>query len=113
MNFTPYQTSEKLDLRILNMSIVFTSVVFLGYSMMNTLIITIYLPVFRKGCNVVISSRKVERLEAAAEELKQKIPASSLASVVPIVCNIRQEDEVHTILAFRPTSMVSIGIHLL
>ena len=59
---------------------------------------------------MVISSRKVERLEAAAEELKQKIPASSLASVVPIACNIRHEDEVHTLLAF--TSMVSIGIHL-
>ncbi|XP_062336965.1 peroxisomal trans-2-enoyl-CoA reductase [Osmerus eperlanus] len=51
------------------------------------------------GCNVVISSRKVERLEAAAEELKQKIPASSLASVVPIACNIRQEDEVKALVS--------------
>ncbi|XP_071763736.1 peroxisomal trans-2-enoyl-CoA reductase [Centroberyx gerrardi] len=51
------------------------------------------------GCSVVISSRKAERLEAAAEELKQKIPPSSPASVTPIPCNIRSEDEVKTLVS--------------
>lgn len=46
------------------------------------------------GCNVVISSRKTERLEAAAQEMRQKIPPSSPASVTPVQCNIRNEDEV-------------------
>ncbi|XP_071399123.1 peroxisomal trans-2-enoyl-CoA reductase [Centroberyx affinis] len=51
------------------------------------------------GCSVVISSRKAERLEAAAQELKQKIPPSSPASVTPIPCNIRSEDEVKTLVS--------------
>uniref|UniRef100_A0A673LGN0 Peroxisomal trans-2-enoyl-CoA reductase n=1 Tax=Sinocyclocheilus rhinocerous TaxID=307959 RepID=A0A673LGN0_9TELE len=36
------------------------------------------------GCSVVISSRKLDRLESAAEELTQKIPPSSPAKVTPI-----------------------------
>ncbi|KAM3865781.1 peroxisomal trans-2-enoyl-CoA reductase [Diretmus argenteus] len=51
------------------------------------------------GCNVVISSRKAERLEAAAQELKQKIPPSNAASVTPIPCNIRSEDEVKALVS--------------
>ncbi|KAI4809547.1 hypothetical protein KUCAC02_018422 [Chaenocephalus aceratus] len=51
------------------------------------------------GCNVVISSRKVERLEAAAEEMRQKIPASSPARVTPLQCNIRNEDEVKDLVS--------------
>ncbi|KAM6948857.1 peroxisomal trans-2-enoyl-CoA reductase [Aplochiton taeniatus] len=51
------------------------------------------------GCNVVISSRKMERLETAAEELKQKIPPSSPASVTPIPCNIRNEAEVKAMVS--------------
>ncbi|KAG1949822.1 peroxisomal 2,4-dienoyl-CoA reductase [Pimephales promelas] len=51
------------------------------------------------GCNVVISSRKLERLQAAAEELAQKIPSSSLAKVTPIQCNIRNEEEVKNLMA--------------
>nr|XP_033506781.1 peroxisomal trans-2-enoyl-CoA reductase [Epinephelus lanceolatus] len=47
------------------------------------------------GCSVVISSRKVERLEAAAQEMRQRIPASSPACVTPLPCNIRNEDEVN------------------
>lgn len=43
---------------------------------------------------MVISSRKAERLEAAAQEMRQKIPSSSPASVTPVQCNIRNEDEV-------------------
>ncbi|CAB1326850.1 unnamed protein product [Coregonus sp. 'balchen'] len=50
------------------------------------------------GCNVVISSRKVERLEAAAEELRLRIPPSSPASVTPIACNIRNEEEVKSLV---------------
>uniref|UniRef100_A0A4W5L692 Peroxisomal trans-2-enoyl-CoA reductase n=1 Tax=Hucho hucho TaxID=62062 RepID=A0A4W5L692_9TELE len=46
------------------------------------------------GCNVVIASRKLERLEATADELRQTIPPSSPASVTPIACNIRNEEEV-------------------
>ncbi|KAG7273495.1 hypothetical protein CRUP_015871 [Coryphaenoides rupestris] len=46
------------------------------------------------GCNVVISSRKVERLEAAVEDLKTIIPTQSPASVTAIPCNIRKEEEV-------------------
>lgn len=51
------------------------------------------------GCNVVISSRKVERLEAAAEELKQNIRTQSAASVTAIPCNIRNEDEVKSLVS--------------
>uniref|UniRef100_A0A673M5T7 Peroxisomal trans-2-enoyl-CoA reductase n=1 Tax=Sinocyclocheilus rhinocerous TaxID=307959 RepID=A0A673M5T7_9TELE len=51
------------------------------------------------GCSVVISSRKLERLESAAEELMQKIPPSSPAKVTPIQCNIRNEEEVKNLMA--------------
>ncbi|XP_030627320.1 peroxisomal trans-2-enoyl-CoA reductase [Chanos chanos] len=51
------------------------------------------------GCNVVISSRKLDRLEAAAKELSQKIPSSSSAKVTPFQCNIRSEAEVRNLVA--------------
>ncbi|KAK0134532.1 Peroxisomal trans-2-enoyl-CoA reductase [Merluccius polli] len=51
------------------------------------------------GCKVVISSRKVERLEAAAEELRANIPAPSPASVTAVPCNIRNEDEVRSLVS--------------
>ncbi|XP_051532462.1 LOW QUALITY PROTEIN: peroxisomal trans-2-enoyl-CoA reductase [Myxocyprinus asiaticus] len=51
------------------------------------------------GCSVVISSRKLERLVSAAEELTHKIPPSSPAKVTPIRCNIRNEDEVKSLMA--------------
>uniref|UniRef100_A0A672MBJ1 Peroxisomal trans-2-enoyl-CoA reductase n=1 Tax=Sinocyclocheilus grahami TaxID=75366 RepID=A0A672MBJ1_SINGR len=51
------------------------------------------------GCSVVISSRKLDRLESAAEELTQKIPSSSPAKVTPIQCNIRNEEEVKNLMA--------------
>lgn len=52
------------------------------------------------GCNVVIASRKLERLEAAATELKRSIPESSVpAQVTPIRCNIRDEEEVKNLVA--------------
>ncbi|XP_047445124.1 peroxisomal trans-2-enoyl-CoA reductase isoform X1 [Mugil cephalus] len=51
------------------------------------------------GCNVVISSRKAEKLQAAAEEMKQKIPPASPASVTPLPCNIRNEAEVKALVS--------------
>ncbi|MBN3312455.1 PECR reductase, partial [Atractosteus spatula] len=51
------------------------------------------------GCSVVISSRKLEHLEAAAKELTERIPVSSPASVTPIQCNIRSEAEVKNLVA--------------
>ncbi|XP_028974891.2 peroxisomal trans-2-enoyl-CoA reductase isoform X1 [Esox lucius] len=50
------------------------------------------------GCNVVIASRKVGQLETAAEELKKSIPPSSHGRVTPIPCNIRNEDEVKSLV---------------
>lgn len=43
---------------------------------------------------MVIASRKLERLQAAAEELRAELPDSSQAQVTPIQCNIRKEEEV-------------------
>lgn len=46
------------------------------------------------GCNVVIASRKFDRLKAAAEELNNRFASMSPAQVTPIECNIRKEEEV-------------------
>ncbi|KAJ8352359.1 hypothetical protein SKAU_G00238350 [Synaphobranchus kaupii] len=51
------------------------------------------------GCSVVISSRKLERLEAAAKELSERIPRTNPAKITPIQCNIRNEDEVKNLVA--------------
>ncbi|XP_028328883.1 peroxisomal trans-2-enoyl-CoA reductase [Gouania willdenowi] len=51
------------------------------------------------GCSVVISSRKAEKLEAAAQEMRQKIPPSSPAIVTPLTCNIRSEDDVKALVS--------------
>ncbi|XP_007420219.2 peroxisomal trans-2-enoyl-CoA reductase [Python bivittatus] len=50
------------------------------------------------GCNVVIASRKLDRLKAAAKELAAEIPSTSSAQVTPIQCNIRKEDEVEALM---------------
>uniref|UniRef100_A0A8D2B409 Peroxisomal trans-2-enoyl-CoA reductase n=1 Tax=Sciurus vulgaris TaxID=55149 RepID=A0A8D2B409_SCIVU len=50
------------------------------------------------GCNVVIASRKIERLKSAAEELKATLPPSSKAQITPIQCNIRKEEEVDSLV---------------
>ena len=58
------------------------------------------------GCKVVIASRKLERLQVAAEEINrslvsrdaaaQSASASGRGSLVhPVACNIRKEEEVH------------------
>ncbi|XP_011820072.1 PREDICTED: peroxisomal trans-2-enoyl-CoA reductase [Mandrillus leucophaeus] len=46
------------------------------------------------GSNVVIASRKLERLKSAADELKASLPPTNQARVIPIQCNIRNEEEV-------------------
>ncbi|KAG8125228.1 hypothetical protein E2320_020483 [Naja naja] len=50
------------------------------------------------GCNVVIASRKFDRLKAAATELAAEIPSTNSAQVTPIQCNIRKEEEVEALV---------------
>ncbi|XP_005153886.1 peroxisomal trans-2-enoyl-CoA reductase [Melopsittacus undulatus] len=50
------------------------------------------------GCNVVIASRKFDRLKAAAEELSNTFSSISTGKVTPIQCNIRNEDEVEALV---------------
>ncbi|XP_006186881.1 peroxisomal trans-2-enoyl-CoA reductase isoform X2 [Camelus dromedarius] len=50
------------------------------------------------GCNVVIASRKFDRLKAAADELKAHMPPDNQAQVTPIKCNIRNEEEVNNLV---------------
>lgn len=50
------------------------------------------------GCNVVIASRKLNRLNVAAEELRKSLPPSSRAQVTAIQCNIRNEEEVNNLV---------------
>ena len=42
----------------------------------------------------MIASRKVERLQKAAETFRKQIPALSGAEINYVKCNIREEDEV-------------------
>ncbi|KAF4129455.1 short chain dehydrogenase [Phytophthora infestans] len=49
------------------------------------------------GCTVVIASRNLERLKAAADKIQADVKAAnpaSVGSVYPIACNIRNEEEV-------------------
>ncbi|XP_050607248.1 peroxisomal trans-2-enoyl-CoA reductase [Macaca thibetana thibetana] len=50
------------------------------------------------GSNVVIASRKLERLKSAADELKASLPPTNQARVIPIQCNIRNEEEVNNLV---------------
>ncbi|XP_070813212.1 peroxisomal trans-2-enoyl-CoA reductase-like [Pituophis catenifer annectens] len=50
------------------------------------------------GSNVVIASRKFDRLKAAATELAAEIPSTSSVQVTPIQCNIRKEEEVEALV---------------
>ncbi|XP_062907504.1 peroxisomal trans-2-enoyl-CoA reductase isoform X2 [Mobula hypostoma] len=49
-------------------------------------------------CNVVIASRKIERLREAAEQLSAALVDSNPAKVTPIQCNIRKEDDVRNLM---------------
>lgn len=51
-----------------------------------------------QGCNVVIASRKLDRLTAAEDELRASQPPSSSAQVTAIQCNIRKEEEVNNLV---------------
>ena len=48
------------------------------------------------GCSVVIASRKMDRLQAAASEINALIRSSGQGTekVFPFQCNIREEDQV-------------------
>ncbi|XP_077011175.1 peroxisomal trans-2-enoyl-CoA reductase isoform X2 [Tamandua tetradactyla] len=50
------------------------------------------------GCNVVIASRKFDRLRSTAEELQSSLPPTSQIRVTPIQCNIRKEEEVNNLI---------------
>ncbi|KAB0380367.1 hypothetical protein FD755_008151 [Muntiacus reevesi] len=50
------------------------------------------------GCNVVIASRKFDRLKSAADELNANLPPTIQAQVTPIKCNIRNEEEVKNLV---------------
>ncbi|XP_076787828.1 peroxisomal trans-2-enoyl-CoA reductase isoform X4 [Arvicanthis niloticus] len=50
------------------------------------------------GCNVVIASRKLDRLTAAADELRASLPPSSRAQITAIQCNVRKEEEVNNLV---------------
>ncbi|XP_041458947.1 peroxisomal trans-2-enoyl-CoA reductase-like [Lytechinus variegatus] len=50
------------------------------------------------GCKVIIASRKVERLQTAADALNKSLPRDSTAAIHAIKCNIRQEDEVKSLM---------------
>ena len=50
------------------------------------------------GCKVVIASRKLERLEIAAQEINEEISRkdpTSTTRVYSYQCNIRKEEEVY------------------
>ncbi|XP_048454484.1 peroxisomal trans-2-enoyl-CoA reductase [Rhincodon typus] len=49
-------------------------------------------------CNVVIASRKIERLQETAQRLSASILPSNSAKITAIQCNIRKEDEVRNLM---------------
>ncbi|XP_043852820.1 peroxisomal trans-2-enoyl-CoA reductase-like [Dromiciops gliroides] len=49
-------------------------------------------------CNVIIASRKFDRLSSTAEELNADRLPSNPAIVTPIQCNIRKEEEVNNLV---------------
>lgn len=70
---------------------------FLGSSFVHS--IRLSKKVFTSGCDVVIASRKWDRLSAAATELNRRFPAENKKDrCLPVLCNIRKEDEVMEIL---------------
>ncbi|XP_004674371.1 PREDICTED: peroxisomal trans-2-enoyl-CoA reductase [Condylura cristata] len=50
------------------------------------------------GCNVVIASRKFDRLKSTANELKANLTPGNKAQITPIQCNIRKEEEVNSLV---------------
>ena len=56
----------------------------------------------------MIASRKLERLSAAVDEMRQCIPEGSPARLEYVKCNIREEDQVGLIVIARYVN----GVHL-
>ncbi|XP_070536330.1 peroxisomal trans-2-enoyl-CoA reductase-like [Ptychodera flava] len=52
------------------------------------------------GCKVVIASRKAERLHQAADEMRSELGEGSTADIKAIQCNIREEDQVKTLISY-------------
>ncbi|XP_073490514.1 peroxisomal trans-2-enoyl-CoA reductase-like isoform X2 [Aquarana catesbeiana] len=50
------------------------------------------------GCNVVIASRKLDRLKEAAKDLVSRISPANPSSVTALQCNIRREEEVESLV---------------
>ncbi|XP_002736108.1 peroxisomal trans-2-enoyl-CoA reductase-like [Saccoglossus kowalevskii] len=51
------------------------------------------------GCKVVIASRKVERLNQSADEMRQELDKDSPAELLPVQCNIKQQEEVKLLVS--------------
>ncbi|XP_077993125.1 peroxisomal trans-2-enoyl-CoA reductase-like [Glandiceps talaboti] len=52
------------------------------------------------GCKVVIASRKIDRLQTAAEEMKNELEKDSAADIKAIECNIRKEEQVKSLVQY-------------
>ncbi|KAM9306018.1 peroxisomal trans-2-enoyl-CoA reductase-like [Gastrophryne carolinensis] len=50
------------------------------------------------GCNVVIASRKLDRLQEATKDLTSKIAPANPSSLTALKCNIRSESEVESLV---------------
>ncbi|KAM5153034.1 peroxisomal trans-2-enoyl-CoA reductase [Mantella aurantiaca] len=50
------------------------------------------------GCNIVIASRKLNRLQEAASDLISKISPDNPSAVTALQCNIRREEEVESLV---------------
>ncbi|KAM9306019.1 peroxisomal trans-2-enoyl-CoA reductase-like [Gastrophryne carolinensis] len=50
------------------------------------------------GCNVVIASRKLDRLQEAAKDLTSRISLENPSAVTALQCNIRKEEEVESLV---------------
>ncbi len=71
------------------------------------------------GCKVIIASRKMEKLETAAEEINHNVSASVkqannevIERVFPFECNIRNEDEVSIVYMTSHTFNYYVLLHL-
>jgi len=60
------------------------------------------------GSKVVISSRKEDKLQKAADELSRDIQPSSSSEVKVVPCNIREEQQVKPLLIFNYACMFNI-----
>ncbi|XP_070536332.1 peroxisomal trans-2-enoyl-CoA reductase-like [Ptychodera flava] len=52
------------------------------------------------GCKVVIASRKIERLEKAADEMKEELGKDSVADIKVVQCNIKDEEQIKSLISY-------------